>query len=89
MVGISSARGFRVTARKITESILSGIGYRCPECGGKLTEEEVRIAYQLRTTQPRCGVCGGYSVDPMPEQLKQEEAFKSWRDADRATELIH
>jgi hypothetical protein len=75
----------------MAKSIL-GSGCSCVDCGAELTEDEVRLAYRLKTSQPRCSVCGGYSVEaayPTPERMQAQEDFKTWRIAERALEILH
>jgi DNA-directed RNA polymerase subunit RPC12/RpoP len=92
MVGILSVRGVRVTDRRMVESILAGSGYRCVICGSDLTDTEMRHAYQVKTSQPRCSRCGGYSVAqayPTPEKMQADADFQAWRIEERAAELLH
>jgi len=94
MVGISSVKGVRVTARRIVEAALTGSGYCCTDCGAELTREEISLAYQLKTSWPRCSRCGGHDLDvaaayPSAEGMQAQESFKAWRMTERATELLH
>jgi predicted SprT family Zn-dependent metalloprotease len=92
MVGILSVKGTKVTDRRRVESILAGSGYRCVICGGALSEAEMRHAYQVKSSQPRCSRCGGYSVAqayPTPEKMQADADFQAWRAADKMGEFIH
>jgi hypothetical protein len=92
MIGISSRRGFRVTARKRTEAELAGSDNHCVDCGIVLTDEEIRTIFHLKTS-PQCSECGGYDLTeaayPSVGRMQEQEDFRAWRVADRSTELVH
>ena len=90
-MGTVTQKGVRVTARRRVEAELAGSDNCCVDCGAELTEAEVRFIYHLRTS-PQCSCCGGYSVEvayPAPERMQEQEDFRAWRIAERATELLH
>jgi len=81
-----------VTARRRVEAELAGSDNCCVDCGNRLSEAEVKFIYHLRTS-PQCSVCGDYDLTeasyPAPERMQEQEDFRAWRVAERATELLH
>lgn len=77
-MGISTVKGVRATARKIVESVLAGSGYRCVDCGRKLTGEEITFTYHLNSTKPRCFICSGVDANVPAIDVRKQAEELTW-----------
>jgi DNA-directed RNA polymerase subunit RPC12/RpoP len=78
MMGISTVKGIRATARKMTEAALAGAAYRCVDCGRKLTDEEIRYNYQISSTYPSCFICAGVEANVPAVDVRKKAEELTW-----------